>query len=402
MTPEARRGQPAPLMFHLSAALATYQAALVAAPAMNRADFPWHPDIAPPEARPPDRVELVREIAARLERIETGIDRWRRADPPPPRPIRPVIWQAGSTRLLEWGGAGGGVPVLVVPSLINSARILDLHARVSFLDALADAGLAPVLLDWGAPSAEEQQFDLEAYVVQRLLPALSFLEGRSGRRPALLGYCLGGALAAILAAQVMPPRKLVTIGAPWCCAAPDGMAGALRTAVRASGAEGARRYIAALAAVFGTVPGAFFQGLFALLDPLQVARKFRRFGEVDLTGPRAELFVAIEDWLAEAVPVSGPAAMTILVDWQVENRLAEGRWRCLGRPVRAADIRCPTLVITGQRDTIAAPTGAGVLARDVPGARHLTPDLGHVGMIVSRAAPAAVIRPVVDFVTSLD
>ena len=399
-----RRGQPAPLAFHLGAALGAYHAALAAAPAVGRPEFPWHDDIAPPIGGPPDLIALAAEIAARLVRLEAGLSRWRAAPPAPPRRERPVLWQAGSVRLLDYrrGDQASLRPVLVVPSLINRATILDLHPSVSFLGQLAEAGLAPVLLDWGSPSRAEAVFDLDRYVSARLLPAAAFLQGVTGQAPALLGYCMGGSLAAAYAAAMPGTPRLVTIGAPWSFASDRGMAGALRQAVRAQGTANVERMLDALATVFGTVPGQVFHQLFALLDPLQVARKFPGFADIDPQDAGGTVIVALEDWLADPVPMAGPAAIDLLIRWQVEDRLASGRWACLGRTVRAADIACPTLVVSGARDAIAGVETAEALRRAIPRAQSLLTPFGHVGMIVSRGAHSGVVRPVVDFLAAVD
>jgi polyhydroxyalkanoate synthase len=98
------------------------------------------------------------EARRRLSALATGIAAYRR------HPYRrtltepPALWQEGSTRLLDYGAvaggaAAGGPPLLVVPSLINRAYVLDLTAEKSLLRWLAAQGLRPLLVDWGAPPA---------------------------------------------------------------------------------------------------------------------------------------------------------------------------------------------------------------------------------------------------------
>ena len=60
-----------------------------------------------------------------------------------------MLWEEGGSRLLDYGGTGR--LLLVVPSLINRAYILDLAAERSMLRFWAANGLHPVLLDWGWP-----------------------------------------------------------------------------------------------------------------------------------------------------------------------------------------------------------------------------------------------------------
>ena len=89
------------------------------------------------------------EAAGRIGRFLAGIEGYRahpyrrRLEDPP------VLWQAGTTRVLAFGGEASGAPVLLVPSLINRAYILDLTAQRSFARYLRERGLRPYLLDWG-------------------------------------------------------------------------------------------------------------------------------------------------------------------------------------------------------------------------------------------------------------
>lgn len=391
-----RRGRPAPLVFHLASAIAAYQAAIAAAPAAGRAEFPWHADLERPVGQAPNAPDVLRASLARLRQTEAGIRAWQSHPFRRPANLRPVLWQSGSTRLLDYG-QGAGPPVLVIPSLINTADILDLTPETSFLGKLAAAGLSPVLLDWGAPGAAEAGFDLERYITARLLPAASFLEGRRGQTAALLGYCMGGTLAAILAASLPGAPGLVTIGAPWKFTGGHGMAADIRQGARQFSADRLADSLAAAAATFGLVPAALFDQLFALINPLQVARKFQRFAAMSQTGAEAERFVALEDWLAEGRAMSGPAATDLLVRWHVEDALASGAWTCLGRAVRPEAIACPSLVITGLRDHIAPTALAAPLAQGVRDAAHREVDLGHVGMVISGRASPDVIDPAVAF-----
>ncbi len=396
-----RRGHPAPLVFHLGAALAAYQGAVAAAPAAGSPGFPWHPDIDAPTGPSPLPHDVAKEALHRLAQIGEGIRAWQQHPYRREAAARPVLWQSGASRLLDFSNGNGGPVVLVVPSLINTADVLDLTPETSFLETLAAVGLAPVLLDWGAPGFAEAAFDLDRYITARLLPAWSFLEGRGGRRPALLGYCMGGTLAAALAAALPGAPGLVAIGAPWAFGGGAGLAADLRAGARQMGAARLGSLIEGTVQAFGLVPSALFEQLFAMIDPMQVARKFQRFATLDPGGSRAERFVAVEDWLADGRAMAGPAAHDLLVRWHLEDALALGHWDCLGRSVRPEAIQCPALIVTGRRDHIAPPVMAGPLAQRIPGAVHLEADLGHVGMIISRKARADVIEPVVAFLSAL-
>jgi polyhydroxyalkanoate synthase subunit PhaC len=407
--PAAHRvGQPSPLVFHLGVALAAYGQALFAAPRADSPDFPWAPALAVdrPALAELDQIEIAREIAARLRAIERGIAAWQghpyRRTPSDP----PAIWLDGCSRLLDYGAVPeatrpDGPPVLVVPSLINRPYILDLDPGRSLLRWLAAQGLRPLLMDWGSPGATEAAFDLEAYGVRRLIPALAVARRLGGRPPPVVGYCMGGTLAAGLAARAPGEvAALVTIGAPWDFAAPAGFSGALRAMIRAGGARRSELQLDALGQAFGLVPVGFFQMLFALVNPIQAALKFQRLARLDPEGPAARLFVALEDWLADGVPMPVGAARDLLIGWQIRDLPARGGWRFLGGAVDPGRIAAPALIFCGASDSIAPPPLAAPLGRLVPGARVAAPATGHVGMIVGSAARAQVWRPLAEFLAA--
>ncbi len=404
-----RRGEPSPLIFHLSAALSGYGQALLAAPRAEDPSFPWSPHLAAQAAAlgpDLDQMEIAREIGARLRATIRGIEIWQG------HPYRrevvepPALWQQGSARLIDYGRCAeatdpDGPPVLVVPSLINRAYILDLSQSWSLLRWLAGRGLRPVLLDWGSARPEEARFSLDDYGQARMLPALRHLQDTTGRAVALMGYCMGGTLAAGLAARRPEGiAALATIGAPWDFASTRGIAGSLRAMIRAEGPARITRQIEALGEAFGLVPVEVFQSLFALVNPMQAALKFQKLARLDPAGQAARHFVALEDWLADGVPMPAPAAKNLLIDWQIRNQTAAGQWRFLGGTVRPGAIRMPAICFCGQSDSIAPPALAAALPAAIPGARLIEPATGHVGMVIGSAARMQVWRPMAAFLAA--
>ena len=158
---------------------------------------------------------------------------------------------------------------------------------------LAAAGVRPLLLDWGFPGAVERGFTLTDYVAGRLERAMVSL----GAPVTLAGYCMGG-LMAVAAAQRRPDlvSRLALLAVPWDFHAED-EAAALRLAALLPGFE-------PMLAAGGTLPIDALQMLFALLDPGSVAMKYRDFGMQDQASARARMFVAMEDWLNDGVPLA--------------------------------------------------------------------------------------------------
>ncbi len=304
---------------------------------------------------------------------------WRRDLPEPP-----VIWSEGGSRLLDYGGAGGA-PVLVVPSLVNRAHVLDLMPGRSLLRWLADEGVRALLLDWGWPGEAERGFTLTDYVarIERALLAL-------GVPAVLLGYCMGGLLG--LAAALNRPasvRALALLATPW-----DFHAEHAGDAVRL----GTLAPLLHPAMAGGTLSVDAIQVLFATVEPGGVAARYRAFAGLDQDSEAALGFVALEDWLNDGVPLAAPVACEVLQGWFGANTPARGQWQIAGRPVEPGALGVPAFVAVPARDRIVPPGSALALARALPGpvvVHH--PEAGHVGMVAGRRWQAELGLPLRDW-----
>ena len=297
----------------------------------------------------------------------------------------PVVWADGSARLLDYGDPDGQ-PILVVPSLINRAYILDLTVERSFLGHLAGAGYRPLLLDWGVPSGNELSSTLADLVLARAQGALDAALGLTGRRPVLLGYCMGGLVACALAqARRRDLAGLALLATPW-----DFHAGAAGAApLLAGGFMPLTLGIGAL----GHAPVELLQAFFVLLDPLRVPSKFQRFADLPADSRQAQLFVAVEDWLNDGIPLAGPVAQECLWQWYAENRPAQGTWAPGGMAVRPEQFELPTFVAIPQKDRIVTAASAEALLKRLPQPTVVRPLAGHISMLVGDAAPAQLWWP---------
>lgn len=388
---------PRPLPLHLASANLTWLISLVALPRLRNGSLPWSPALAEAgralnlslaEVDPKLFAAAVRtEVIRRQVSLAAGIKQYRdhpfrrRQDDPP------VVWQAGTTRLLAYcPEERAGRPLLVVPSLINRAYILDLTPPTSLMRWLAKQGFQPFLVDWDRPGPEERQFTLSDYIVGRLEVALDHVLQRSSRPPAILGYCMGGLLALALATRRQDHvAGLALLATPWDFHAGHGAQGRLAAA-------GLNAFLPLLDRL-GELPVDAIQAFFAALDPQMVPRKFVGFSQVDPKGSKAQNFVALEDWLNDGVPLAAPVARECLGGWYGENSAARGRWRIAGQAVDPRDLRRPSLSVIPAQDRIVPPAAAEALAAALPLSEVLRPPAGHVGMIVSNGARKRVWRP---------
>lgn len=391
----AARSGPRPLGYHLGTALATYLGSLGALPLLRNGSLPWKPAL---EARAAELARdvqaadpkklaaaLEREVRARTDRFLSGIEAYRG------HPYRrvltdpPAVWAEGATRLLDYGPPDGR-PILVVPSLINRAYVLDLAEGRSLLRHLSVRGFRPLLVDWGKPGALERGFDLDAYIAGRLARALDAALEIAHEAPLVLGYCMGGDLA--LALSTRRPRDvaaLALLATPWD--------------FHAERPEQARALAALMAPLWpfidqaGEMPVDLLQVLFSGLDPYLALRKFQGFAALDASSADAGAFVALEDWANDGVPLAAPVAHACMTGWYGRNDTAHGEWRIAGRAVDPDSVASPALVIVPERDRIVPPKSALALAHAIPGAKLVTTGLGHIGMVVGNRAPAEVWAP---------
>jgi polyhydroxyalkanoate synthase subunit PhaC len=330
--------------------------------------------------------------ARRLGAFLDGLDAYRRHEFSRPRPAAETVWQGGGARLLDYGRGGETHAVFLVPSLVNRCYILDLLPGRSLVEFLAAQRIRPLLFDWGNIAGEEFAFDLGDFITQRLEPAFArTLRLAAGRPLTLAGYCMGGNLALALAERRADDiANLALIATPWNFHAerPDSASA-----------------LAALADVLmpgfrtlGAMPLDVLQGLFAGLDPLLAYKKFRRFAAMAPDSDEAVVFVALEDWLNDGVPLPWRVAEECLVGWYGENRPGRGTWTAAGRPVRPETFAKPSLAVIPNDDRIVPPASALALARALPNCTTLRASAGHIGMMAGSRARTELWAPLADWV----
>jgi polyhydroxyalkanoate synthase len=277
-----------------------------------------------------------------------------------------------------------------VPSLINRAYILDLMEDASMLRWLSGQGMRVYLLDWGWPGEAERRFSLTDYIAGRLERALAAISG-----PVVLaGYCMGGLLA--LAAALRLPAKvsaLALLATPWDFHAAD-PEGARRVAETVPAMEGLLQFS-------GTLPIDALNALFTMIDPHGVGEKYRDFSTQDPASARARRFVAMEDWLADGVPLAAPVAREALGEWYGANTPARGTWRVAGLPVDPARLEVPAFCAIPARDRLVPAVSAQKLAASLRRATVIEPTAGHIGMVAGTHAQSALWRPFADWMRSL-
>ncbi|QNN68628.1 alpha/beta hydrolase [Sphingomonas lutea] len=310
-------------------------------------------------------LELVRQLSTRDPDLArdalAGLRAYAAAPRPDAPPPPPEIARVRGACLRDHGGAGP--PAVLIPSLINPPRILDLDPDVSLAAAVARMGRRSLLLDWGL-ARDRADLDVAGHVEHVLVPLLREL----GQPPALVGYCLGGTMA-LAAANLIACERVATLATPWNFATyPDRSLEAIRdtwTHARAAAAD------------LGALPMEVLQANFWSLDPQRTVAKFAEFGHLDPASPSAARFVELEDWANGGEPLPFPAARELMEDIFGRDLPGKGEWLVGGVAV-TDDLPIPRLHLLAASDRIAPPATAAA-------GRTIAIASGHVGMVVGSA-----------------
>src|SRR4051794_5764650 len=274
-------------------------------------------------------LELVREVSERDPQLASdalaglrAYERGPRRERPPPKP---EIARVRGAALRDHGGEG---PLAVlIPSLINPPRILDLDQQVSLTAAIAGMERRTLLLDWGKAD-ERAELSVAGHIEQLLLPLLRSI----GDPVALIGYCLGGTMA-IAAANLVEVERVVTLAAPWnFMRYPEASQRAL---------EDMWRHSRAAAQALGALPMEVLQAAFWSLDPERTVRKFAEFGRLEAASADALRFIELEEWANEGEPLPYPAAKELVEDLFDHDLPGVGAWTVGGRTV-SDELGAPT------------------------------------------------------------
>jgi polyhydroxyalkanoate synthase len=297
-----------------------------------------------------------------------------------------VLLREGTHTLLHYPRrtpATQAEPVLLCYALVNRPYILDLEPERSVVRRYLDAGFEVYMIDWGVPTYADRGLTLAHYVLGFLAKSVEAVLRRHARPDLhLLGYCMGGTMAAMHAA--LEPSTVKTLA---LLAAPVDFSG--RESLLNLWTRPETFDVDALLAVHGNCPAWFLQSCFLVMSPVRnfVDKPIAFWEHMD--DPKSvESAFALERWLNDNIPVAGATFRQFVEDLYRRNRLVRGEVVLDGRRVDLSRITCPLLLLTAGSDHLVAPEAtegirAYVGSRDV---LSLSSRAGHVGLVVGGGA----------------
>jgi polyhydroxyalkanoate synthase len=111
-----------------------------------------------------------------------------------------VVFQNDLFQLIQYDPATPDVaaePLLYVPPLVNRFYMIDLVPRQSLVKWLVGQGRTVFVISWVNPTEAQRDKGVEAYVLEGIIEAIGVVRERTGAKPDLFAFCLGGTLVAI-------------------------------------------------------------------------------------------------------------------------------------------------------------------------------------------------------------
>ncbi|MCP4805823.1 MAG: alpha/beta fold hydrolase [Proteobacteria bacterium] len=278
-------------------------------------------------------------------------------------------------------------PIVLVPSLINKAYILDLEPDRSVVTEFADRGHPTYLIDWGVPQPEDADEDVRYVLDELLARSLRRIRRHARQTPVALGYCMGGTLLAMgIARHPDLVRGLILLAAPF----------------RFSEAGRFREFVAdfdpdTAIGPDGLVPVSVMQPAFKLLDPMGNWTKLVALEKASHDPVRLRRSLARERWLEENVPMPGAFAREFIGRAYQDDALLDGAWEIDGQAIDLSRITVPTLVVACERDFIAPAACVLPVADVLPNATAEVLPTGHIGVVVGGYGPKVFVPRVSAF-----
>jgi polyhydroxyalkanoate synthase len=253
-----------------------------------------------------------------------------------------LIQYAPSTRTVH------AEPVLIVPAWIMKYYVLDLSPHNSMIKHLVDQGFTVFAISWKNPDGADRDLGMDDYEQLGVRAALEAIHSIvPGERVHAAGYCLGGTLLAIAAADLARSnddtlQTLTLMAAQTDFTDPGELALFID--------EGQVAFLESLMGQRGYLDKRQMAGAFQMLRSNDLVWSYRISNQ--LLGERRPM-TDLMAWNADGTRLPLRMHSEYLRGMFLNNALAHGEWMVDGRPVNLRDIRAPIFSVGTVQDHVA-------------------------------------------------
>jgi polyhydroxyalkanoate synthase len=239
-------------------------------------------------------------------------------------------------------------PVLIVPAWIMKYYILDLSPKNSLVNYLVSLGHTVFMISWKNPTAEDRDLTMDDYLTLGVRAALDAVTTVVPKRKVhAVGYCIGGTLLSIAAAELaaQDDERLATIT---MFAAQTDFSEPGELSIFISPAQ-----LAMLEAMMwkeGVLESRQMGGAFQLLRTYDLlwAPSLATYVKGERTGVND-----LMSWNADGTRMAYRMHTDYLHQLYLNNDLAEGRYVANGETLSLSDVTAPMFVVGTETDHVA-------------------------------------------------
>ncbi len=277
-------------------------------------------------------------------------------------------------------------PVLLVPPLAAPALCFDLRRGCSLVEHLLAGGTPTYLVDYGAIAFGDRNLGIEHWIDEVIPEAIAAVsEDAGGAEIQVVGWCLGGIMALLVAAdRDVPLRSVAMVASPFDFAQVP-MVAPLRPLVNLAGGAGPTL----LYRMLGGAPAPIVKRAYQLaaIDKW-VTKPVAVLSNLDDRDFLAQI-EAVDRFTDSMLAYPGRTFGQLYHRFFRTNDLADGHLDLEGRRIELADVRQPVLSIAGTGDGIAPLNAVHHVGELLPSAAEVRLGAapgGHLGVLTGRAA----------------
>jgi len=262
---------------------------------------------------------------------------------------REIVWKKNKSTLFYHPAKEKKyqIPIFLVYSLLNKPYILDVGKGSSVVEGLTERGYDVYFLDWGSPSYEDSDITLDNYILDYLEKGVKRALRHSGAEEiSMIGYCLGGTIAAIFTSLTdLPIKNLILATVPI-----DFSVGIVPDKWL-KGLQNGTINFDRLSEVYGVIPAEIMYGMFRGLSPVYVSPWVNLISRAH-DAEYVKKWRRMDKWTKDSASFSGAAFKQLFNDLYRDNKLLKGELTVGGRKVDLKNIKCSFFVFSTSRDTL--------------------------------------------------